>query len=244
MPDDQILAQAEKVFREGIEAQAAPTTARERFAAAAAGYEELRRRGYQSAALFRNQGNAYLLSGDVPRAVLAFRRGLWLASGDRAMRSSLDYIRGQLASPYSVRSWRPLWLPRPAPSWLSGVAIGFYSASWLALTRWWIVGGAWWLRAGLGCFLIAAVPAVDLGMQAWDRQEEIEHPAVVIANDGVKLRRGNGASYPVVADIVLPRGTEARWLYTRGDWLQIELARGRVGWVSRAGALVDETQGN
>jgi hypothetical protein len=37
------------------------------------------------------------------------------------------------------------------------------------------------------------------------------------------------------------RGVEARLLFARGDWLQIELAGGEVGWVPRRLVLVDET---
>jgi hypothetical protein len=55
----------------------------------------------------------------------------------------------------------------------------------------------------------------------------------------VKLRKGNGQSYPEY-DYLLRPGVEGRLRFDdpRG-WLQIELADGEVGWVRRADVLVD-----
>jgi len=60
----------------------------------------------------------------------------------------------------------------------------------------------------------------------------------------VMLRTGNGLRYPPRYETPLNRGVEARLLFTRGDWLQIEFAGGEVGWVPREYALVDATGGD
>jgi len=62
---------------------------------------------------------------------------------------------------------------------------------------------------------------------------------VVITADGVPLREGNGVAYPARYDAPLNRGVEARLLFVRGDWLQIELAGGEVGWVPGASTVSD-----
>jgi hypothetical protein len=69
--------------------------------------------------------------------------------------------------------------------------------------------------------------------------QEQQHPLVVIADDGVLLRKGNGLSYPPRYETPLNRGVEARLLVSRGDWLQIELEGGEIGWVPREYARVD-----
>jgi hypothetical protein len=66
---------------------------------------------------------------------------------------------------------------------------------------------------------------------------------VVIAADGVLLRKGNGPSFPPRFDTPLNRGVEASLLYRRGDWLQIELSGGEVGWVPAGSAVVEEGEG-
>ena len=48
------------------------------------------------------------------------------------------------------------------------------------------------------------------------------------------LRAGNGLSYPPRYETPLNRGVEARLLFARGAWLQIELSGGEIGWVPAA----------
>ena len=79
----------------------------------------------------------------------------------------------------------------------------------------------------------------------WHREEarlsyDLSHPLVVIAQETV-FYRGNGTSYPAHAAVpVLHAGSEGRRLYQRGDWLQIELSSGQIGWVPADLALVDD----
>ena len=61
-------------------------------------------------------------------------------------------------------------------------------------------------------------------------------PVVVVARP-TELRTGNGPDYPPRLDAPLPRGCEARRLFVRGDWWQVELGGGVVGWVPRAAVL-------
>src|SRR5262249_57102047 len=70
--DADLLSQAEAAFREGAHLRDQPDEARRCFRQAAAAYETLRQQGAANTALFRNQGNACLLAGDLPGAILAF----------------------------------------------------------------------------------------------------------------------------------------------------------------------------
>ena len=54
----------------------------------------------------------------------------------------------------------------------------------------------------------------------------------------------HGLNYPPRSETPLNRGVEARLLFVRGDWLQIELSGGEIGWVPSEYALVDETGGD
>src|SRR5262245_48200826 len=113
LTDAELLARAETAFQQGLATRATPRSAREHFAQAAADYGTLRQRGDRSAALLRNQGNAYLLAGELPRAILAYRRGLHLAPGDRRLRSNLAYARQQVISPNTATADWLSGLPRP-----------------------------------------------------------------------------------------------------------------------------------
>jgi hypothetical protein len=102
-----------------------------------------------------------------------------------------------------------------------------------------MAGQGGWLIFALVCCTGAALLAGEFVLAAWAEHDAAVHPLVVLADDGVALRRGNAFAYPPRYETPLNRGVEARLLFMRGDWLQIELAGGEVGWVPARAALVD-----
>jgi hypothetical protein len=245
LPDADVLKQAETAFHEGARLRDRPSEARRGFAEAADRYEELNRRGAANAALFRDEGDAYLMAGDLPRAILAYRRGLRLAPNDAVLRSNLEYARSQVRVTPPGKLGRPRvellppWLPRPTPGLVLALALMTYTLGWLALARWWMLRRRGFLIAGglaMGAALLLG-GAFGLWTSA-HRQQELR-PLVVIADDGVLLRRGNGLSYPPKYETPVNRGVEARLLVERGDWLKVELAGGESGWVPRKYVLLD-----
>ncbi len=106
---------------------------------------------------------------------------------------------------------------------------------WLAVRRRGLLaaGGAALAAAGL----LAILAIREEGR--W--RQEIIHPVAVIREDNVVLRKGNGWSYPPRYESPLNRGVEAQLLFAKGDWLQIRLSGGEVGWIPRSAALVDDS---
>jgi hypothetical protein len=239
LSDAELLERAHAAFRQGVEARSTPATARDSFARAAADHELLRRRGFQSAALHRSQGNAYFLAGDLPRAIREYRRGLRLDPWDRELRTNLAYARGRVVYPYGGTFARLPWLPRLPPGLLATLLGGLYVLGWLGITRWLMVRRTGLLKLALAGWVAAGGFAAIWLMEEWAARQEASQRLVIIAQDGVVLRKGNGVSYPPQGDYPLNRGVEATWRFTRGDWLQIELPGGSVGWVPRADVLLD-----
>ncbi|HXG13486.1 MAG TPA: BatD family protein [Gemmataceae bacterium] len=247
--DLDLVARAEAAFREGVRlADDGPAEARRSFREAARLYAELRGRGFCNAALCRNEGNAWLLGGDVARAILAYRRGLRLAPGDHALGEGLAHARDQVvySSPGSfgrpTGDSRPPWLLRLSLGKHLGLALGCYSLGCLALTRWWMTRRPSLPVIGGAALFVAATLGVLLAIREWQDRQEARYPLVVIADDGVLLYKGNGLAYPHY-ETPLNAGVEARLLFVRGDWLQIELAGGEVGWVPQKYVLRDEPPG-
>ena len=107
----------------------------------------------------------------------------------------------------------------------------------LGVVRWRLTG-----LLPLSVFLTLAI-CVGLGYWAWTMQQQVEagQPLAVIARDGTPLRKGNGKSYPPHADVpMLNRGVETRVRHRRGDWVQVELVGGQVGWLRQAEVLLEE----
>jgi hypothetical protein len=246
-PDDaELLRRAEAAFRRGTGQRSDPERARQDFAEAARNYDLLRTRGADNAELHHNQGNAHLLAGELPEAILAYRRGLRCAPQDGGLQESLDYARAQVhygpegQGRPEASAW-PVWLPRFDRAWFLLAAFLLYGlACWLATRSLMTSDGAYLGKAVL--LLVLAVAAAGLWTYlTWRGWREAEYPPVVIARDGVTLTRGNGATYPPHPRLAqLHRGMEARLLHSRGGWLQVELPGGAIGWVPRSAALIDE----
>ena len=243
--DAAIAREAEELFLEAARLRDNPTVAQTLRCQAARRYELLRQRGIDSAGLERNSGNAWLLAGDLPRAILAYRRGLKIAPADTTLQSSLAYARAQVvysgAAPFArpAAEYCPAWLLHVPVHWQFFFGVAFYSLGWLLGVRWWMVRRPTLLVLAGGVFFLSAVFVADLAIDEMVLRQEVKYPLVVISEDGVVLHKGNGFSYPRRTDTPLNRGVEARLRFVRGDWLQIELASGLVGWVPRTSVLVD-----
>jgi hypothetical protein len=242
-----LLEQAHVWFQSGLEVRESAEQSRDLFLRAARAYSKAMEQGGSNAELFLSEGNAWLHAGELTRAILAYRRGLALDPAHRGLRSCLEFTRGQVIYHKPENLGRP-----PAPSFWSAAATAVGAsvyfavaaasyASACALLVW------WWTRRGVaalamsGLLLALAVIAGGLSAtQAWMISDQRSCPIAVVAEDAVELRTGNGASYPPKFGTPLHRGVEAKVLFDRGDWVQIELLTGQTGWVPRRALVIVE----
>jgi hypothetical protein len=235
----ELLDQSERAFAEGLAQRERGDRGTGAFRRAAARLDELRRRGVVNAALLRDLGNAHFLAGDLPRAILAYRQGLRLSPGDRGLREGLAFAREQVGYPDGSALGRPRddarppWLPAPDGRSAFVLAALAYVAGCVCVTRARMQRRAGWLSAG-AILLISAVAGGALIL--WRGPPA---PLAVLARDGVLLRKGDGEAFPPWYDTGLNRGVEAAVLFRRGDWLQVELAGGEVGWVHARDVVTD-----
>jgi tetratricopeptide (TPR) repeat protein len=244
LSDEAVLQQAETAFRDGMNRSGSSDRAK-LFRQASELYEELRRRGVDNPDLHRNQGNAALLSGNLAEAILAYRRGLRLAPNDRELRANLGYARDQVVYSSADNFARPAtnpfltWLPFFPPGLLLALTFIFYSVTCAGITRWFMTRQTWLLQLA-GCALaFGLLFGIGLVFQTGAIDKESKYALVVISRDGTYLRKGNHENYPRSYDSPLNQGVEASLLYVRGDWLQVELAGGEIGWLPQEAVLVD-----
>jgi tetratricopeptide (TPR) repeat protein len=245
LDDAALLREAEQAFRIGTSAST-PEAQAVAFRQAAEHYEALRERGCQNAALFRNQGNAYLLAEDLPQAILAFRRGLRLAPGDADLQAGLAQARARVLYPSSesfgrppVEHWPPA-LPHPSLGMLLLLTAALYTLGCLGVARWFMLRRRAALVLAGGAFLFASVAAAAVLYTCMERRDAITYPIVIVNEDDVILRKGPGARYEKRSDLKLHRGIEGRLRFERAGWLQVQLAGGEVGWMPRDIVIVDE----
>jgi hypothetical protein len=243
-PNTAVAARAEAAFAQGLRLREDGAAARPHFRAAAEAYEELRRRGANGPSIYRNLGHAWLLAGELPRAILTYRQGLRLWPADRGLRADLTDARAEVVFPPYTNLGRapgelhPPWWPRVGRGPLAAGAAVSYTLACVCLTRWRMTRRGRLLSMGLAALILAGVLTGFAAVEVRDADDAQSHPAVVIAEDGVLLRRGDGLRFPPRYETPVNRGVEGRLLFERGDWLQVELSGGEVGWVPRKYALI------
>lgn len=246
LPHDQkerLLAEASTAFNRGKELERSdPAGASEAFAEAVSRYEALVDAGVRNGRLFYNLGNAELQRGRLGAAILNYRRAQELIPGDRRLQENLrvarELCRTQIPPRGSSEFVRTLFFLHYHTSLRTRFAAGLacYVLFWLVLILR-LYAPRLPVRALAG---VLAAAWVGLGISVLvDWQVEGREQAGVVLADEVIVRKGDSETYDPKFQQPLHEGTEFTVLESRGDWLLIELADGKTGWIpaDRAGMV-------
>lgn len=204
---------------------------------AAKEFDRLYNEGYSGLELCYNAGTAYLQSGQLGRAMLYFERAKQWNHSDRELVLNTEFAEMLTVDAIEV-------LPRPLlVTWYEKMAKSKSWSSWLA----WAVGLAWlvwtvrfvaaisrvpdrfqsavkvvWLVGLAGSLLMGLVGV----QQRWHEQKRVS--AVIMAESVYAKNEPNEESTDL---FILHEGTVVQAGRRIGDWLKIELADGKVGWI-------------
>ncbi len=207
------------------------------FIEAATIYETITAAGIQDSALYFNLGNAYYKSGDLGRAILNYRRALYLDPRDSDIYQNLTIARLQTLDRLDNSAGSSLTnLVQAAEEWFT-----LTEAAVLALLLWLSTSTlltvailsrrirkyALWAAAVPGLFLVAGL----LSMANRSYTTSNAPPAVVVAPE-VDVTSGPGSSTDYVVEFTLHTGAEVRLTDSRPNWRQISLpGENFKGWV-------------
>ncbi|RMH31290.1 MAG: hypothetical protein D6692_00715 [Planctomycetota bacterium] len=174
----------------------------------------------------RALGNAYLLAGDLGRAVLAYRRAAEADPSDPQIQASLAHARSLVASATpadtgskarsAIRAARP-YLPRAGLFW-SGAGTFLAACSILAARLHRPIPYARSVAAGMFAFAVLAGGAL-----AWD-DRLARSPDAVVVLQAVTARTGpDAAVYPPALETPVPAGTEGSIRETRPGWALVKM---------------------
>lgn len=214
-----------------------PEEARASFRAAAAELQQLADGGLADASLEYNLGNALLRAGETGPAILAYLRARSLDPTDERIAANLAVARTRVGD---------------RPTLVEGDSLADRLASWRHLvpleTRAIVAAAGWillwaivaaralrpadaplrWRYAIAAAAVVAAVAATTVGI---DLAERAADDRGVVLRHGVAVRVGSGEAFEPAFETPLAAGTEFRRLEARPDWLRIQLADGRGGWI-------------
>jgi len=222
---ESLFAEGNRLYQEGD------------FAAAAASYGAVIEGGFESAEVYYNLGNAHFRLGETARAVLNYRRAARLDPGNDDIRANLALINQRLQD--RIEPLPRFWLLTAFDWWMGLVPGGVLQA--LVATCYLLLGTsvvlivlgrpAGW-RTPLRRFAYgAAVATILLGATLIVRETGVGRPeeAVVMVGEARVLSAPSEEGGLTV--FTLHEGTTVRVDRRAGDWAEIVLADGKVGWL-------------
>jgi len=206
-----------------------------KFADAAAGYEQLVQAGRVSAALYFNLGNAWFKSGQMGRAIAAYRRAERLAPRDPDVRANLQFARNQVQGPtLPANAWRR-WLGQLSLNeWGALAAVALWGLFLLLAATQWRPALKSSLRTPL-VFSAAATVCLGACLGAAVYQNRSFNLAVVIKPEAVVRYGWLDVSQTAFS---VHDGAELQVLDQNNDWLQITAGPLRVGCIRRDQVLL------
>lgn len=209
----------------------------EEFQGAIDAYQAVLSAGWESAALHYNLGNAYFKAGELGRAILEWERALVLEPGDPDALANLELARSLTAD--AVEPLPRFWLFDAVAWWVSllprALLRGLVALAWIAFA------------AGVGVRVLARADAVSrwggrvaiagavvvlvLGVNLLVRELGLGRPErAVILGDAVPVRSAP-ADQDDLTLFEIHEGTRVRIDQRAGEWAEIVLEDGKVGWV-------------
>ena len=199
-------------------------------------YESVLKSYGESATVYYNLGNAYYKAGKVAPAILNYERALLLNPGDSDTRFNLQVARqktvdkiepigeffltrwiGTVEDVYSADGWAK-WGVASFVLFI-GCLVLFFFSKWIRLKK---IG----FFAGI-CFLLISLVA---NLFADSQQDKLLHRAdAIVFASTVTVKSSPDASGTDL--FILHEGTKVTIKSTLGEWSEIQLEDGNVGWM-------------
>jgi hypothetical protein len=188
--------------------------------------------------LFFNLGNALFKSGQIGRAVAAYRAAEQLTPRDPDVRANLQFARNQTSGPtLATKPWQR-WFPRlTLNEWTLLCASAFWALLLLLAAEQWRPA----LRANFRSLTLVVISATVLAAAglgvAWYKAHSTR-TAIVVTRDAV-VRHGPLEESQMA--FTVHDGAELSVLDQKDDWLKVTTDPSRIGWVRRDQVLLVPT---
>jgi len=199
--------------------------------------------GIHNAKLYYNLANSYLLTDDLGRAILHYRRAQRLDSSNPDIHKNLNFARSKRTDQFAVTAEKKIlerlffWhydFSVKTRFVIGGICFAVFCI-WLVL-RLWIA--KWPAVVPVCCVTVLIAVAMTLSV-AIEMHAMATHHSGVILSASVIARQGDGENYPKSFNESLHAGVEFDVLEQRPDWLHVELPNGQDTWIpTRSAELI------
>jgi len=206
-----------------------------RFPDAASAYEKLIKSGQTSAVLYFNLGNALFKSGQIGRAIDAYRKAEQITPRDPDVRANLRFAQNQVQGPTLPSNRVEDWLRKlTLNEWAMMAAVAVWLFFLLLIVLQVRPTSKQTLRPYLVLSLLTVVVlSVCLALSFYNQR--MVRTAVVTIPDAI-VRQGPLEASPNAFPV--HDGAQLRILNDRGDWLQVSPDPSRIGWIRRDQVII------
>ena len=228
--------QANEAFRKANALTDDAAAAGKLYSQAILGYERIiTEGGVLNSKLFYNLGNAYLLKGDIGRAILNYRNAQVLDESDADIRKNLAFARSRRLDEIEVTTEKKVFeklffwhYDFSIKSRFIVACVGFAVVCLTLTIRMWRPAVPGMVAVCIVATIATVCLAVSVGI---DRHVRINDHCGVILADSVEARQGDGPGYPLSFKGPLHAGTEFDLLQQRPGWWHVRLANGTDAWI-------------
>jgi hypothetical protein len=191
--------------------------------------------GVKNAGLYYNIANAYLLKGDIGKAIVNYRRGEKLDNADTNIKKNLAFARSRRVDDVKIKTDQRVlqtlffWHYDFSIKTRFLLACVFFAGLCISITI------AIWAGRNAPCTTIAVIAGVlticFLASVFIEANMQANKICGVITAGEVVARQGDGQNYPTSFKDPLHAGTEFDVLEIRPGWLHIKLADSSDGWI-------------
>ena len=230
MAQDDLAGQAQKAYEDGD------------FRAAIDLYNKeikiQKEKGEVSSQLYYNLGNSYFRVNEVPQAILNFERALLYNSGDRDIQHNIEYAQTKIedkileADTFFLSIWFQSVQSLLTSNGWAKFAVALFLTLIAALVLFFFSPKLTVKKIGFYVGIVTFVLLIFSNIFAVGQKSKIDNrnTAVVMAGSATIVSSPSSSSKEL---FILHAGTKVTISKVDGNWIEIEIANGSIGWVQK-----------
>jgi len=201
-------------------------------------YEQVLEQGYEAAELYYNLGNAYFRSDKVAKAILNYERAIRLKPNDENILFNLQVAQTRIVDRiepvpklFYERWWQSLINLQSEKGWaITAIVLGTMFFLCLA---WFFLGNKSFIRKIAFVLVLLMLTTTTLSLIFAQKQYNkltLQNEAIVFS-PRLTAKSAPDASSPDL--FVIHQGTKVEIRQKLGEWYEIRLANGNIGWIRK-----------